>query len=172
MSGNKYVPPYRRNKEFNKPKPHRDLSHVAGFNVLSEDDRPQKPKQLQPVKKVEQIVEPIIIPPLICNNQSPYQDAVKAGLEFKMDQPLVDIKENNINVNNTHKLGPSKEEIELFQQLAISRRKFARRKANQEYNDWIDEHRYELEDMYTNIVDRKLGISFAQFVDAAYACSI
>lgn len=86
----KYVPPHRRNhsgESYNRNfKPRRDLSQLSKFNVKVPQEDSLSLKRTNPIEMIEEITAPIIIaPPLSPNKESPYKNAILAGLNCDID---------------------------------------------------------------------------------------
>lgn len=183
----KYVPPHLRNqspreikerrddsKAHQYPGPRRntrfrrDLSEAPQFNVKTESTQSSQPqKQIHPIEIVEKVATPIVVMPPAPNTESPYKEAIQAGLELDInetsgvkDLPIV-----------RRRWEPSSKEIELFKQLAEARNKWARRIAEEEFDQWVKHYYNDLQIMYEQCIDPRLGITFQHFVEAAYVCT-
>lgn len=158
MMSNKYIPPHRRHII--------DFPRGSKINVKDISEKTNnKITAAEKIEKVDTVNNPIIVePPNL--GQSHYKDAIIAGLKAEMEESIpVEIEVE------PPKWEPSQKDIQLFKDLAVMRRNRRERLRKEKFDRWLQDYYNDLNIMYKNYVDPKLGITFKEFVEAAFLCS-
>ena len=150
----KYIPPHKRNNSYVERKRYEPKKQPVNHKII---------KELLPIKPVEKVFPPVIVPLPIAKDKSQYNIAIIAGLLWQPCEPL--------EISSEYIVKPLFTESQLFKELAAIREKSAKKADEAEFKEWSEHYNNDLEIMYDECVDDKLCITFQQFIETAYICT-